>query len=283
MSGEQNILDVLKPKSKPRLIDLVAKTGIDVSDWGDFKGGQEKASTNPKYCYEWSLEQGEKILLNIWFENMIAEEGIILQRLNLRMHASNQSGVRKMRAGRFDRAVRRAFNTGADLRVIILDRKTLGEGSATGRMLDAAPWTVTRYNDATGSFEILRGRKVSGGKNQFDAELEEFNEGQARARFVIHRRREFALRQKKIDDHKQKNEGRLNCEVPGCGFDFEARYGLLGKDYAQVHHLIPLSNLPPEGGSTRLDDLAVVCANCHVMIHRGGECRDLDGIIPGAN
>jgi predicted HNH restriction endonuclease len=70
----------------------------------------------------------------------------------------------------------------------------------------------------------------------------------------------------------------LKCEVPGCGFDFEAVYGELGRDYAQVHHLKPLGDrtTPSE---TKLNDLAIVCANCHAMIHRGGKCRPLDKLI----
>lgn len=61
--------------------------------------------------------------------------------------------------------------------------------------------------------------------------------------------------------------GGLACEV--CGFDFEARYGALGHGYAECHHLIPLAQLA-DVRETRLQDLAIVCANCHRMFHRGG-------------
>lgn len=59
--------------------------------------------------------------------------------------------------------------------------------------------------------------------------------------------------------------GRLACEV--CGFDFEEVYGELGRGFAECHHLLPLA----EGAfvrTTRLSDLAVLCANCHRVIHR---------------
>ncbi len=62
-----------------------------------------------------------------------------------------------------------------------------------------------------------------------------------------------------------KGTGRLDCE--GCGFNFRARYGEHAGDYAEVHHLTPLSELG-ENVKTTLADLAVVCANCHRMIHR---------------
>jgi len=69
----------------------------------------------------------------------------------------------------------------------------------------------------------------------------------------------------------------LSCEVRGCGFDYLATYGELGRDYAQVHHLKGLVGLS-KGRRIRLEELAIVCANCHVMIHRHGECRSLRDI-----
>jgi hypothetical protein len=59
--------------------------------------------------------------------------------------------------------------------------------------------------------------------------------------------------------------GRLSCEA--CGFDFGATYGEMGRDFIEAHHLVPISSLTP-GSRTRIDDLALVCANCHRMLHR---------------
>lgn len=105
-------------------------------------------------------------------------------------------------------------------------------------------------------------------------------EGEALMRFVIHRNREVKLRHEKIATALQGNNNRLICEVPNCGFDFLRRYGNLGFGYAHVHHLMPLREAAAHGRATKLSELAVVCANCHAMIHRGGECRPLDGLIP---
>ena len=111
-----------------------------------------------------------------------------------------------------------------------------------------------------------------------DEVLEGF-EGAAKRRFVLHRRREAGLRRKKLQEALRRNDGRLVCEVPNCEFDFAERYGVLGVGYAQIHHKELLSEAPKEGRKVTLDDLAVVCANCHVMIHIGGECRPLEGLI----
>jgi predicted HNH restriction endonuclease len=103
-------------------------------------------------------------------------------------------------------------------------------------------------------------------------------EGQQQRRLVIHRQRETSLRRAKLDAFRREHDGRLICEVPGCGFDFQKVYGELGSGFAELHHLRPLSELD-QPISTTLADLAVVCANCHRMIHRHNGCRALETII----
>jgi predicted HNH restriction endonuclease len=98
-------------------------------------------------------------------------------------------------------------------------------------------------------------------------------EGEVRVALRRHRARERWLREAKIAEWKAAHDGRLPCHV--CGFEFREAYGEIGRDYAQVHHLKPLGDrLRPS--ETRLGDLAVLCANCHVMVHRGGESRPID-------
>ncbi len=58
--------------------------------------------------------------------------------------------------------------------------------------------------------------------------------------------------------------GRLECEV--CGFDFKRRYGVIGEGFCEVHHKTPLHTLD-ETTQFALEDLAVVCSNCHRMLH----------------
>lgn len=103
-------------------------------------------------------------------------------------------------------------------------------------------------------------------------------EGRTRSALRIHRHREMRLRRAKLDEFRSKNGGRLFCQVPGCGFDFELVYGRIGHGFAEVHHLKPLSELS-QPTSTTLEDLAVVCANCHRMIHRSNSCLPLECLI----
>jgi 5-methylcytosine-specific restriction protein A len=43
-------LSEILPTTPRRLIDLVKAAGVDVSDWGNFAGGEKNAARNPKYC-----------------------------------------------------------------------------------------------------------------------------------------------------------------------------------------------------------------------------------------
>jgi len=77
------------------------------------------------------------------------------------------------------------------------------------------------------------------------------------------RERDPKLRSSKIEQSR-KERGRIVCET--CGFDFEKVYGELGHGFIHVHHTVPL-HFSGETKST-LDDLVLVCVNCHQMIHR---------------
>jgi hypothetical protein len=88
--------------------------------------------------------------------------------------------------------------------------------------------------------------------------------------------RSKALRDSKIREVLAEN-GRLVCEVPGCGFDFLETYGELGRGFAHVHHRRSFARR--KARRTKPKDLAIVCANCHAMIHRWGNCRGLQDLI----
>jgi 5-methylcytosine-specific restriction enzyme A len=88
-------------------------------------------------------------------------------------------------------------------------------------------------------------------------------EGRVLERMQILRERDPKLRQQKIQTVLAAG-GVVACEV--CGFDFEATYGERGHGYIEVHHRTPLHVTGPT--FTQLPDLALLCSNCHQMIHR---------------
>lgn len=54
-----------------------------------------------------------------------------------------------------------------------------------------------------------------------------------------------------------------------CGFSFAEMYGAWGDGFAVVHHLQPLGISDADERETNsATDLAVLCANCHCMVHR---------------
>lgn len=63
----------------------------------------------------------------------------------------------------------------------------------------------------------------------------------------------------------QTTTGRLACEV--CGFDFRETYGTVGEGLCEVHHKTPLAQLG-DHTVTKLEDLGILCSNCHRVIHR---------------
>jgi 5-methylcytosine-specific restriction enzyme A len=89
------------------------------------------------------------------------------------------------------------------------------------------------------------------------------------------RERDNKINQKKKDIYFQQN-GKLDCEV--CGFDFYETYGELGKGFIEAHHRIPLSEIDGET-KTKLKDLALVCPNCHRMLHKAIDALSVAELI----
>ncbi|MDR4928273.1 HNH endonuclease [Peribacillus simplex] len=92
-----------------------------------------------------------------------------------------------------------------------------------------------------------------------------FIEGKKKLRQHIYRERNPKVIRIAKEKFKKENNGRLFCEI--CGFDFYETYGEIGEDFIEGHHTIPVSELE-EGQVTKVEDIAIVCSNCHRMLHR---------------
>ena len=84
---------------------------------------------------------------------------------------------------------------------------------------------------------------------------------EGRRRLVLHLQRE---RKQAVVRNKKKQAASLDCEV--CGFSFRRAYGTTASKYCEVHHLLPLSEIE-HITRTRMEDLAILCANCHRVVH----------------
>lgn len=89
-------------------------------------------------------------------------------------------------------------------------------------------------------------------------------------RFRIHKRIE---RRASLVKQVKKAKGCI-CEV--CEMNFSERYGALGEGYIEAHHLKPLSSIKgTKVAMNPVTDFAVLCANCHRMVHRSGLVEDI--------
>lgn len=95
-------------------------------------------------------------------------------------------------------------------------------------------------------------------KSQRAKQRIEAKEGQLIVAEIAFRSRNAAL----IEAKKTNSDYR--CEV--CGFKFADKYGRLGESYIIAHHLVPLASRKAMSKTT-LDDIALLCANCHSMVH----------------
>ena len=156
-----------------------------------------------------------------------------------------------------------------------LDPSQDGKGLSNGGRLDHEIW-----DEYGNDQEKLRGvaaaikASVSSGDElgkalrltTQDFGLEDAAEGTILSRLHFYRERNAALVTRKKETVLAEC-GFLKCEV--CSFDFKAAYGDLGSGFIECHHTKPVSLLRP-GDRTKLTDLALVCANCHRMLHKRG-------------
>lgn len=152
-----------------------------------------------------------------------------------------------------------------------LDPSYLGKGLGSYSALDEKVWRDFnhRRDYLTGLAAVLRSTAVIG-----NHELASFNQDDVfeaaegllvlRLHYSRERNRALVARKKQI---VKKAKGCLACEV--CGFDFFAFYGPMGEGFIECHHTIPVSSLTT-GCVTKVKDLALVCSNCHRMLHRRG-------------
>ena len=103
--------------------------------------------------------------------------------------------------------------------------------------------------------------------NIIDYENWTFLEGKRTERIHKSRERSPALVNVAKEQYAEQNNGRLPCQV--CRFDFQKIYGDRGSSFIEAHHMVPLQDLVGDAEiETNVNDLAMVCSNCHRMLHK---------------
>ena len=159
-----------------------------------------------------------------------------------------------------------------------LDPNYPGAGLGAGGRRDAEVWD--RYADKPEELKrvaALIRTGATGDDHAFPASQEEDEDEVLEGRLLFRRHR---VRERNATITRRKKTavrnatGRLACEI--CNFDFAATYGDLGADFIECHHKTPLSHR--EETTTTLNDLAVVCSNCHRMLHRRQPWPSIDDL-----
>lgn len=93
---------------------------------------------------------------------------------------------------------------------------------------------------------------------------------------------EGAKKQIRVNAYERNAKARTAClrhhgyDCVVCGFNFEARYGALGREFIHVHHLKPLALTDGEYKLDAVADLRPVCPNCHAMLHHGATVLSIE-------
>ncbi|MEU6652737.1 HNH endonuclease [Streptomyces sp. NPDC046900] len=227
-------------------------------------GFQIRAVQNPDWARDEIILACDLVMGNSWKgldaqDPRVVELSALLQLLPIHADADrndrfrNPNGVARKT---FDIATRHPDYRGKPTNGGALDVEVLHEFLARpDRMTEVA--RLIREGISTGGLQDLT--------QADDEEFDDFSAPEGRLLLRRHRARERnkGLRKKKIDSVLRKG-GSLACEA--CGFDFEEVYGERGAGYVECHHVVPLHEAGE--GKTRLSDLALICANCHRIIHR---------------
>lgn len=148
-----------------------------------------------------------------------------------------------------------------------LDPSYKGKGLESGGKLEEIIWLeFSGDREELSNLATLIKSSISIKSSLIGIETEEENFPEGKIVFREHRRRERSSKLvKKAKQARKAKEGYLSCEI--CTFDYQKFYGELGEDYIECHHTKPVSQLRPDD-TTSIKDLALVCANCHRMLHR---------------
>lgn len=166
------------------------------------------------------------------------------------------------------------FSDPLDLKLDFISKKTtarrLGEAYEAGNIIskfysrDKIPNNNLLIKDLR---ELLRIYFTLFEKVSLEQNIESFEEKEEwfedLTQYRIHKVTE---RNQSLSKQVKKLQGYV-CKA--CNFNFEDRYGEIGKEFIEAHHNVPISSL--NKAKIQLDpikDFTVLCSNCHRMIHK---------------
>jgi hypothetical protein len=177
--------------------------------------------------------------------------------------------------GREQTQFRNSLKNARDTFDVLFDNGRIGWVNAEGRQPDLSPRFMRIHDEWANrpdfELEAFVLKLLTGSLAPEDGSIPGATartEGGVKVRISRQRERNPKLRNDAIRIHG------LSCQ--GCGFNFSDAYGDLGAGFIEVHHMVPLANAEKRKTNPETD-LAVLCSNCHRMVHRKKDiCLSLD-------
>lgn len=110
---------------------------------------------------------------------------------------------------------------------------------------------------------------------EVEAEETAGREGRILTRIHVYKERDRGLVKRAKDYYRRMNGGKLTCEA--CGKVPVDLYGASGERIIEAHHKVPIEELQPDSETTT-SDLAMVCADCHRVIHSRKPCLTIQEV-----
>lgn len=180
---DESLAELLRPKVRHAVRELVEAAGIDVSDWAVDRHGSaiKNPNANLYRSFKWSFGgSGEPVVaLCIWHEEIDWSSNPPIRRGNTKQQQDDLNaladsavstevrsrlGIKIRRTRDFQNALYEAYSKRIAVRVILLEGKRTDIGDAATdssevkyRELDGVKWYVHVFDPFTGEYTLLRG------------------------------------------------------------------------------------------------------------------------------
>lgn len=152
--------------------------------------------------------------------------------------------------------------------------------SIANKYINGIEWDSEKFNAVEAKNYFIQNGYLILDKNEnkelskIETEDIESKYAEGKEKYKLHRslERDTSL-SKKIKEKRLHDVGELRCDV--CNFSFSDVYGELGAGFIEAHHTIPVSEIKGEIKTT-IDEIALVCSNCHKMIHRSNQLLSIE-------
>ena len=177
----ESLAELMRPKTKHAVRELVEQAGIDVADWAIDRHGHVLANPNENVykSFKWSFGgNGQPVALCVWHEEIDwadpptrsgntktqQEELNALGSSDVAPGVKSRLGIKVRRTRDFQLALQESHRKRLAVRVILLDGKRTEINDAADdssqvkfRELDPVPWYTHEADPFTGAYRLVRG------------------------------------------------------------------------------------------------------------------------------